>query len=37
MPKHSIKRLVNDVSKIHYIGPEEAKTFKEFYRPGIRA
>ena len=37
MPKHSIKRLVRDVSKIHHIGPEEAKTFKEFYRPGIRA
>ena len=37
MPKLSINRLVRDVSKIHHIGPDEAKHFTKFYRPGIRA
>lgn len=34
MPKHSISKLVKDVSQIHEMN---LKYFKKFYKPGIRA
>ncbi len=34
MPKHSINRIVSDVSKIHKLNRDD---FSNFYKPGIRA